>query len=203
MPTRLARNIVIPKLPEFLNLHPKLSLELSCTDRIVDVISEGFDCVLRVGNLRDSSLVARPLGYFPTLNCASPAYIKCFGTPKKLSDLAKHHLIHYAPQLGSKPEGFEYFDGESYRIFEMGGVLTVNNTDAYEAACLAGLGIIQVPDLGARAQIKAGRYIEILPKLKAEPMPVNLIYASRKHLSKRVQVFMSWLQEVLQPHTVK
>jgi DNA-binding transcriptional LysR family regulator len=200
MPARLAKNIVVPRLPDFFAAHPNLMLELSCTDRRVDVISEGFDCVLRIGTLRDSSLIARPLGYFRTINCASPDYIKRFGMPKNLHELSDHRLVYYAPNLGTKPEGFEYFDGETYCCIEMAGVLTVNNADAYEAACTAGLGIIQAPDIGMRMMIEEGSLIELLPNLRAEPMPVSLIYANRKHLSKRVQVFMSWLQTILSPY---
>jgi DNA-binding transcriptional LysR family regulator len=200
MPAQLARNIVVPRLPEFFAAHPNLMLELSCTDRRVDVVSEGFDCVLRIGTLRDSSLIARPLGYFRTINCASPAYIKRFGMPKNLHELSAHRLVYYSSNLGAKPEGFEYFDGEAYRCVEMAGVLTVNNTDAYETACAAGLGIIQAPDIGLLRMIDEGRLVELLPQLNAEPMPVSLIYANRKHLSKRVQVFMSWLQTILYPY---
>jgi DNA-binding transcriptional LysR family regulator len=200
MPARLARNIVVPRLPEFIAVHPNLALELSCTDRRVDVISEGFDCVLRVGTLRDSTLIARQLGYFRIINCASPQYIKRLGMPKKLKDLSRHQLIHYAMNLGTKPEGFEYFDGETYQCFDMPGALTVNNADAYEAACTAGMGIIQAPDIGVRGLINDGVLVELLPTLQAEPMPVNLIYANRKHLSKRVQVFMAWLQTIIAPH---
>jgi DNA-binding transcriptional LysR family regulator len=201
MPVRLAHNVVIPRLPEFLALHPSLELELSCTDRRVDLIGEGFDCVLRVGNLPDSNLIARALGKFRMLNCASPAYIKRYGMPKKLADLSQHRVVQYAVNFGAKAEGFEYFDGQNYQTVQMQSLLTVNNTDAYEAACLAGLGIIQAPEVGMLEHIKAGRLIALLPKLYAEAMPVNLIYANRKHLSKRVQVFMAWIQDVLAPYT--
>ncbi len=200
MPATAARDFIIPRLPEFLAAHPGLQLELSSTDRRVDVIGEGFDGVLRIGNLRDSNLVARRLGHFKLLNCASPAYVKRFGMPKKLADLSKHQLIHYTLLLGAKPEGFEYCESGVCKTFNMPGVLTVNNATAYEAACLAGVGIIQVPALCALAHIKAGRMVELLPKFRAEPMPVNFVYANRKHLSKRVQVFMSWLIAVLAPH---
>jgi DNA-binding transcriptional LysR family regulator len=202
MPAGLARNVVVPRLPELFAKHPQLVLELSSTDRRVDVISEGFDCVVRVGQLRDSSLVAKPLGQFQIINCISPAYAKQFGIPKKLSELDKHRMVHYAVNLGSKPEGFEYFDGQHYQTMDMPGSLFVNNADAYQTACLAGLGLIQAPDIGVRKLIEQGLLIEVLSKYRAEPMPVNLIYASRRHLSKRLQVFMRWIQNVIQPHTV-
>ena len=108
MPTGTARNYIIPRLAEFLDAHPQLELELSSTDRRVDLIREGFDCVLRVGTLTDSSLVARPLGAFRIVTCASPAYLRRHGKPRRIGDLAKHKLIHYVTTFGARPDGFEY-----------------------------------------------------------------------------------------------
>lgn len=202
MSSGVARNIVIPQLPAFLEAHPRLELELSSTDRRVDIVREGFDCVLRVGMLSDSTLIARPLGRFHMVNCASPAYLKRHGVPRKLDDLAHHRLVHYASTLGTKPVGWEYFDGERYQTIDMAGVITVNSADAYQAACIAGLGMIQVPQTGVRHLIKEGKLVEVLPQYQAEPMPVSLLYANRRHLSKRVQVFMNWMAQIMQPHVV-
>ena len=92
MPSGMARNMIIPRLPEFLALHPQLEIELSSTDRRVDLVREGFDCVLRVGTLGDSNLVARPLGAFAIVNVASPDYLRRHGTPRTLQDLSGYHL---------------------------------------------------------------------------------------------------------------
>lgn len=200
MPSGLARNIVIPRLPEFLERHPGLELELSSTDRRVDLVQEGFDCVLRVGALPDSSVIARGLGRFRIVNCASPAYLARFGTPQALEELARHRLVHYVQALGSRPDGWEYVDGDGVREFAVGGVVTVNNADAYQAACLAGLGMIQVPEVGVRQLLAAGALVEVLPQYQAEPMPVSLLYANRRHVPKRVQLFMNWMAETLRPH---
>ena len=200
MPAGLARNFLVGRLAEFLDAHPHIELELSSTDRRVDLVREGFDCVVRVGALVDSSLVARPIGQYAVANCVSPAYVRRYGTPRKLSDLARHKLVHYVPTLGSKSAGFEYPEGDGYSSLPMAGQVTVNNSDAYLAACLAGLGIIQVPRAAVGELIAAGRIVEVLPKLRAEPMPVNLLYPHRRHLSRRVQVFMNWLAEVLRPY---
>jgi DNA-binding transcriptional LysR family regulator len=200
MPSGTARRFLIPRLAEFLDAHPQLQLELSGTDRRVDLVREGFDCVLRVGALGDSSLIARPLGAFRIANCASPGYLQRFGTPRTLEDLAGHRLIHYVGTFGTRPLGFEYWDGEAYRELPMSGALTVNNSDAYEAACIAGLGLIQVPAVGVQERVAQGLLVEVLPELRAEPMPVTLLYANRRHLPKRVQAFMQWVAEVMRPH---
>jgi len=198
MPSGVARNLVIPNLPSFLQAHPRLEVELSSTDRRVDLVSEGFDCVIRVGSLHDSALIARPLGSLRLLNCASPDYLDRFGTPRTLDDLQQHLLVHYTPTLGAKPPGFEYADGATYKTLPMRGTVTVNNSDAYQAACLAGLGIIQAPEVGVREFIAQGRLMRILDDFPGDAMPVSLVYANRRHLPKRVQHFMNWVTGLMQ-----
>lgn len=196
MPSRMAHQHVIPALPGFLQSHPGLELELSSTDRRVDLVREGFDCVLRVGPLGDSTLVARPLGRMPLANCASPEYLRRHGVPQRLDELASHRLVHYVTTLGARPAGWDCPDGTT---LAMPGALVVNHTDAYEAACLAGLGLIQAPRLGLREHLAAGRLVEVLPGFPAPALPVALVYAHRRNLSRRVQVFMDWLAATLAP----
>jgi DNA-binding transcriptional LysR family regulator len=200
MPMRLAHDVVIPNLPEFLSAHPGLELELSSTDRRVDVVGEGFDCVLRVGPLVDSSLVARALGTMVMVNLASPAYLAQFGEPRVLEDLHSHRLVHYVTALGQRCPGFEWLDTAGHVHFQpMAGVLTVSDSGAYTAASLAGLGIIQVPRHGSETELADGRLREILPDFRAAPMPVHLLYPHRRQLPRRVQIFMQWLAELLAP----
>ncbi|MES2102338.1 MAG: LysR family transcriptional regulator [Pseudomonadota bacterium] len=201
LPNSVACGFVIPRLPEFLAAHPLIEIELSTTDRLVDVVHEGFDCVLRVGALRDSGLVARRLGVMRQINCASPAYLAAHGTPTTLADLAQHRLVHYATTLGAPPLGWEYLDGDTRRFEPMNGIVTVNSSDAYQAACLAGLGLIQAPVLGigAKSLVAQGLLVEVMPEFRPPPMPVSLLYPNRRHLAKRVQALMGWLAEVLTP----
>ena len=200
MPVLISRDQVIPRLPEFLADHPQLEIELSSTDRRVDVVREGFDCVLRVGSLVDSGLVARPLGALRQINCASPAYLKQHGTPTTLADLAGHRLVHYVPTLGAKSVGWEYEHEGRNRTLAMGGVLTVNSTEAYQAACLAGLGRVQLPAAGVKSRLASGQLVEVMPQYRAPSLPVSLLYANRRNLPKRVQVFMAWLAQILSPY---
>lgn len=201
MPLGAASHLVIPRLPEFLRAHPELQLELSSTDRRVDLVREGFDCVLRVGPLADSSLVARPLGRYRQITVASPAYAMAHGLPLRLEDLPRHRLVHYAPVLGAPTPGFEWIDEQGQpRCIAMPGAVTVNNSEAYVAACLAGLGLIQAPETGLRPLVQQGRLIEVLPQVQGAALPVSLLYAHRRHLPQRVQAFMQWLAAVVQPH---
>ncbi|MFT4074866.1 MAG: LysR family transcriptional regulator [Asticcacaulis sp.] len=197
MPVSLARNFLVPRLPEFLGKHPGLDIELSCTDRRVDVVAEGFDCVVRVGALSDSALMSRPLGLMRMGNYASPAYLTRHGEPKTLDDLTHHHLIHYALHLGARPFGFEYRDGDEYKVVDMPGRITVNNTEAFSSAALAGLGILQSPRTGNRHHVAEGRLVEILPQYEAEPLPMSLIYPRRRHQARRVRAFMDWVAEII------
>ena len=200
MPSAIAKNRILPRLPQLLRQHPQLQLEISSTDRRVDVIREGFDCVIRVGKLNDSSLIARPLGKLELLNCVSPAYIERYGVPKSLDDLIRHQLVHYVTTLGAKSPGFEYMYKGEVKFVSMNGSVTVNNSDAYSAACMAGFGIAQIPRVGAHDYLMQGQLIEILPDFRAEPMPVSLLYANRRNLSRRVQVFMDWVSEQLKDY---
>lgn len=200
MPSAMARKHVLPHLPAFLAAHPHLELELSSTDRYVDVVREGFDCVVRAGTLGDSRLVARRLGAYRVVNCASPRYLERHGVPHSLEDLAHHQLIHYVSTLGARSAGFEYPHGHEYRTQPMPGVLTVNSADAYEHACLAGLGIIQAPAPGVREYLQSGALVEILPQYRPEPMPVSIVYAHRRNLPRRVEAFMDWIATTMHPH---
>ncbi|WP_327438617.1 LysR family transcriptional regulator [Pseudomonas donghuensis] len=197
-PTLVARRIILPNLPQFMDRHPGLTLEISCTDRQVDLLREGFDCVLRIGTLSDLNLVARPLGSLRMLNCASPAYLARFGTPTSLADLSNHRLIHYVQHLGARSPGFEYEQDGATLYQAMPGGITVNSTEAYESACLAGLGLIQAPAAGLREFLDRGELVPVLQAFNAPPMPVSLLYAGQLHLPQRVRVFMEWLAQLLQ-----
>ncbi len=200
MSTVMARQAVLPRLPELLAKHPRLQIELSSTERRVDVVSEGFDCVLRAGSIVDVGLVARLICSMPMVNCASPAYLDRFGTPQSLDSLARHQLVHFASTLGAKSDCFEYMlDGADHAL-PLPGPVTVNNAEAYQAACLAGLGLIQAPLPGVRDLLAQGALVEVLPQYSARPMPLSLVYANRRNLSVRVRVVMDWLAQVVAEH---
>jgi DNA-binding transcriptional LysR family regulator len=199
LPTLVARRIVMPRLEEFLRMHPDLEVELGSTDRRVDLVREGFDCVLRAGELQDSSLIARPLGAMPIANLASPAYLKRYGMPETIGDLGGHRMIHYVSVFGTRSPGFEYLENGVHRSLPMPGSVTVNNADAYEAAALGGLGLIQAPLVGSETYLTAGLLVSVMPSWVPAPMPVSLLYASRRHLPERVRVFMDWLAALMEP----
>lgn len=197
MPTAVARRLVLPRLREFIDRHPLIEMEISSTDRRVDLVREGFDCVMRVGELPDTSLVARPVGHFNMINCVSAGYAERYGVPTTLEDLQHHLLIDYVSAFGAGTSIFEYHrDGKDHRV-AMPCSVTVNNVEAYEAACLGGLGIVQAPRLAREHQLQRGDLVEVLPDYRPAPMPVSLLYAHRRHLPQRCRVFMDWMEDLL------
>lgn len=200
MSTGMARNVVVPRLPALLDRHPGLAVELSSTERRVDLVREGFDCVLRTGSVGDQSLVARPLGQARLANCVSPAYLQRHGRPLELQDLDQHRLVHFVSTLGAASTGFETLVDGALVQRPMAGAVTVNNAEAYLASCLAGLGLIQVPRLGVLDLLARGELVEVLPQHPAPPMALTLMYATRRHLPRRVRVVMDWLAAVVAEH---
>ena len=199
MSTGVARHMVLPRLPELLQRHPLLEVEVSSTDRRVDLVREGFDCVIRVGPVAEPGLVARPLGHVRVATCASPAYLARLGTPRTLDDLAQHELVHYVSTLGTRSAGFEVTGPDGATAFlPMAGRVTVNSAEAYLGACLAGLGLIQVPLLGAQDLVEQGLLVPVLAQHPPPPMPITLLYAHRRQLPQRVRVVMDWLAQVVQ-----
>ncbi len=199
LPINIARDMVIPKLPELLALHPQLEIVLSTTDRRVDVVREGFDCVLSVGSLSDSGLVTRRLGFLTLANCVSAAYAAQHGTPKSIDDLDRHLVVHYSMRLGNDAPSFEWAVGETVRERPMKSVVTVNNADAYRAACVAGLGIIQAPRIGLDASIASGVLLEVLPQHTAAPMPVSMVHPHGRSVPRRVRAVMAWIAQQVTP----
>ena len=197
MSTIMARNAVLPRLPELLQEHPLLEVEVSSTERRVDLIREGFDCVLRAGKLAEPGLHARPLCALRMVNAASPGYAARWGVPQTLADLPAHRLVHYVAVLGARSGGFDYVQGGVDQALAMVGQVSVNNAEAYQAACVAGLGIIQAPYVGLRDLLASGQLLTVLPEFEARPMPLSLVYASRRNQSTRVRVVMDWLARVV------
>ncbi|WP_202412295.1 LysR family transcriptional regulator [Duganella fentianensis] len=199
MPLGLAAQ-VSAQLAGFLAAHPQVQVDLFSTDRRVDLLGEGFDLVVRVGAVVDQSLVARPLPPLELINVASPAYLAHYGTPATLDDLAQHWLVNYQPNPASQPAGFEYCDSASGRThyLAMGHKVTVNNSVAYSAACRGGLGIAQLPQSAAQADIQAGLLAQVLPDYLPAPMPSHILFPHRRNIPKRVRVFADWLGEMVQ-----
>jgi DNA-binding transcriptional LysR family regulator len=201
MPTELARSMVVPALPQLLAKHPELELELSSTDRRVDLVQEGFDCVIRLGPVFDETLIARKLGQLRMVNVASPAYLGRYGIPHSLGDLISqgHQMVHYTRLFGSRLSGWEYPEGEGYSSLSLPGMMQVNSVQTYHEAGLAGIGLIQAGHWALKHHIERGSLIEILPDLRPSPLSVSLVVAHRRNFSHRVRAFTGWIETIIAP----
>lgn len=202
MPLGMATGVVMASLPRFMESHPGLQISVSSTDRRVDVIADGFDCVVRAGDVVDETLACRPLGRLPLVNVASHDYVQAHGVPETLADLDQHWLVNYMPNPSSTPIGFEYRDGARVASIPMKHRMTVNNSAAYSAACRAGFGIAQIPTSTATPELRAGVLVEVMKQYPPEAMPINLLYPHRRNVPARVRKFGDWLGEVLKATTI-
>ena len=194
LPVLIARDFVIPRVPELLARHPQLQLDICASDRLVAAVREGFDLVLRVGPVNEPGLVGRRIGESSMMNCASPEYLRQHGTPRTLEELREHFIVHYATD---PVPVFEHFDGAAYQELPMRSLVTVDNFDVYEAACIAGLGIAQLPRPGRERYMN--KLVEILPEFSARPAPITLLHTHGRAVPRRVRAVMSWLIELLSP----
>ncbi|MBV4458447.1 LysR family transcriptional regulator [Pseudomonas sp. COR58] len=201
LPSRIARRVVAPALPQLLGEYPHLQLLLGSSDRAVDLVREGIDCVLRVGPLTDSSLAARPLGMIELINCASPDYLQRHGTPADVDDLAQgHRMIGYASPLSGREMPWEQVDAHGdVQTLTLPSQVTVNNAESYIACCRAGLGLIQIPRYDVQHLLDAGELCEVLADSRPAPLPATLLYPHRQQRSGVLEVFVDWLQGVLAP----
>jgi DNA-binding transcriptional LysR family regulator len=151
----LARVFVLPALPDFLARYPDVRLRLSEGDRMVDLIREGVDCVLRAGELTDSSLIGRRVASFEQVTCASPAYLDAFGVPRTLDDLASHRMIGYLSSASGRPYPLEFRDGGETRLVAPETSITVTGAEIYTACTLAGLGLVQSSVKNSQASDRA------------------------------------------------
>jgi len=200
VPGRIGRLIIAPALPDFLNLYPQIDIDFGVTDRAVNLIEDSVDCVLRVGPLSDSGLIGRSIGKLPLINVASPAYLKRYGRPHTPDELASHLAINYSSPSSGRVEPWEWLEDDVLHAVHLPGRITVNSAEAYIACCLAGLGLIQIPAYDVHNHLEAGDLIEVMPRHRAQPMPMTLLYPHRQHLSRRLQVFADWLEALLKRH---
>jgi LysR family transcriptional regulator, regulator for bpeEF and oprC len=192
----LCRLVLIPALPAFCERYPLIRLEISVSDRQIDVIREGVDCVLRMGELRDVPLIARRLSELPQLTCASAGYLARLGVPTTLADLDSHTVVDYFSASSGKSMPLEFMVDGHIETRSLPATVAVNNGDAYVAACAANFGIIQVPYYHVTRQLASGEFVEILPQHRPPALPLNALYPPNRQLSARVKAFIDWLAEL-------
>ncbi|MFG6447643.1 LysR family transcriptional regulator [Roseateles sp. BYS180W] len=200
VPSRLARRVLAPAMPAYLAQHPELSIDLGSSDRLIDLVQDGVDCAVRVGTLTASSLVCRPLGRFDMINCASPDYLSRHGTPVNPEDLSQHWVVDYLSPTSGRAAPWEWCEEGQTQVAASSSRISANNAETYIACALAGMGLIQVPAFDVSDHLARAELVEVMPLYRPAPLPVQLVYPHRHHLSRRLSSFAQWLGEVLAPH---
>ncbi|HXF45428.1 MAG TPA: LysR family transcriptional regulator [Burkholderiaceae bacterium] len=178
-----------PAIASFVARYPEVRFEVSVSDRIVDLVEEGFDLALRIGQVGSEQLVARRLGTTRLLACAAPAYLKARGTPRTPADLAAHAAITYA--YAPNPRLWRLTDrqGHTHEV-RVSGPLHANSGDLAVAAAIRGLGIVLEPDFLVGGALAAGLLVRVLPEYEGVPADIWAVYPSRRHLSVKVRLFV-------------
>jgi DNA-binding transcriptional LysR family regulator len=194
----LARYFVVPALPAFLARYPDIELTIGEDDRLVDLVREGVDCVLRAGNLQDSSMVGRRVACLAQVTVASPAYLDVFGEPADPEGLSAHRAVNYLSSATGKPLPLEFRVAGRDTAIYLPSAVSVTGADVYTGAAVAGLGIVQVPEYRVAGEVAAGRLKVLLADFPPPPMPVAVLYPQSRQLSSRVRVFAQWMREIFE-----
>lgn len=191
-----ASQIVLPRIDEFHQRYPGIELVISSGDRLVELVREGVDCVIRAGVPKDSTLMARTLARMPQVICASPAYLAAAGTPQAPDELVRHQVVKFFSSSAGIDPALELIIEGKVREFMLGGWMAVNDAESYVVCALRGCGLIQVPRFHIEDALRDGRLVEVLGEWASPDMPLSALYPYRRQLSRRVRVFIDWLCDV-------
>lgn len=197
VPSTIGRQILIPRLCDFRQRYPDIELVIGMGDRPVDLVQEAVDCVIRGGELIDSTLVARRIGSLSFITCAAPSYLERFGTPNTLEDLQENHqAVHYFSSRTGRVIDWDYvIDGVRTEV-KIPGSVSVNDAEGYMALALQGFGLVQAARFMAIPHIEKGELVEILPQWKPAALPISVLYPQNRHLSPKVRAFADWAAEL-------
>ncbi|MFN4118359.1 LysR family transcriptional regulator [Acidovorax sp.] len=197
--TSVAQLLIIPHLAEFHARYPDIQVDLGVSDRVVDLISDNVDCVIRGGELSDQSLVARRIGNLEFITVASPDYLARKGTPTHPLQIEEQHtsVIYFSPQTG-RHYPLEFRQGAESIDITGPYQLSVNESNAYVTSVMAGLGIGQITSWQAERHLKSGALVQLLPDWTQPLLPVYVVYPPNRHLSAKVRAFVDWAAELFQ-----
>ncbi|CAI8734434.1 LysR family transcriptional regulator, regulator for bpeEF and oprC [Pseudomonas sp. IT-P12] len=198
MTLSLARLVVLPRLKDFQASFPEIELTLTMNDRTVELVQEGIDCVIRAGTPEDSAtLVAKRIGAFEWVTCASPEYLARHGEPQTLEDLADHWAVGYLSSRTARSLEWDFVVDGEYRSVRMRERLIVNDTDAYVVTAAEGLGMIRAGSYMVRDHLADGRLVRVLTRYSSPAVPLSAMYPKNRHLSPTVRAFVDWVAEVV------
>jgi DNA-binding transcriptional LysR family regulator len=202
VPSPLARMVLVPALPTFHARYPDIQLDMGVSDRVVDVIGENVDCVVRGGELSDQSLVARRIGELQMGVCASPAYVERSGMPLHPRDLENthHRIVGFLWARTGKALRYDMRSADESITVQGRYVLAVDDGNAYLAAGLAGLGVLWLPNYMSQAHLARGELVSLFKGWRLDPMPLYVAYPPNRHVSTKLRVFIEWAAELMALH---
>ncbi|WP_434713718.1 LysR family transcriptional regulator (plasmid) [Rhizobium sp. YTUHZ045] len=192
----LTRTFLLPRLNEFLDRYPLLDLQIGQGDRLVDLVREGIDCVIRAGEISDSGLIMRRLGMIAEITCASPAYISRHGMPRSPDAMAGHRAVGFISSRTGQIMPLEFTVGNTVRFVSLPCRLTVNNSDTMTDLARLGFGLIQAPRYRLQRDLDEGTLVEVLADYLPPQTPLTALYPQNRQLSPRVRVFLDWIVEL-------
>ncbi len=192
----LANNWIIPRLPEFQKMHPDLKIVLYSSDYKGDLIKDGIDCAVRIGDLGNVDLIAKSLGSVKMMTCAAPSYLSQYGTPKNLSALTSHHAVNFLFSRDNSvmPWYFKTLNSIE-KIIPPKGIMS-DNSESFLACGLAGFGILQGLQRAFAPYLATGELVEVLADFAVPDKKLSLIYPHRQ-VPRKVRLFELWLQEIM------
>lgn len=199
VPSPFASHVLMPALPEFHRRYPDIQIDMGVSDRLVDIIGENVDCVVRGGELTDQSLVARRLGDLQLGVYAAPGYLRQLGTPRHPGDLeaSDHRVIGFLWARTGRALAYT-LQRDDERVTVRGqAVLSVDDGNAYLAAGLAGMGVLWLPEYMASAPVARGELVPLFQDWRLESMPMYIAYPPNRHISLKLRVFIEWVVELL------
>ena len=198
LPATFARRWIAPRLRDFIAAYPEVQLELLHTDRIVDLVAEGFDVAVRIGELADSSLVVRRLAGFEAGLCASPGYLARRGAPSRPADLEQHECLRFRTE--GVRQGWKLRKGDEHVVQRVSGSIVSDEGDGLVAACVAGAGVLRAYDWEVGLELADGLLVRVLPDWRIDVEgAVHIVLPPGRLIPAKTRVFVDWLVEDFTP----
>jgi DNA-binding transcriptional LysR family regulator len=191
-PVTFGTEALTPALSVYLDRYPEVSIDVVLSDRVVDLVEEGFEAAIRIGQLPDSALIARPLAAYRLMICASPAYLARKGTPGQPEDLSRHECLSFSPAAVAH---WRLTGQHGVSSVPVSGRLQVNHGQALRVAALHGLGIVLQPAILLEADVRAGRLVQLFPTHELPSHPMSVVYLPDRYRSPKLRSFVDFLVE--------
>lgn len=196
IPVALAKSLIVPALKQFRDLYPEVELVIGVSDNPIDLVADGVDCVVRIGDLADSSLIARQIGHARLLTCAAPAYLAARGAPRTLDELASHSVVGFFSGRRKVLDWWFVFDGKQ-TAYKIKAAVLVNDSESLVDAGVAGLGLFQALDIGVRRHLKSGALQLVLQHVETPLRQVTVLLPSKRHVPPQVRAFVDWVSRLM------